>query len=137
MSFHNWLQHLQSIQAMGWGNRMHRRRGSLRAPTHRPNLDVLEDRCLLSFSIGAVYPVGENPQAVVSGLFNDDSVLDLAVANSSDSSVSVLLGNGDGTFQSALTPAPSTGANPHSLAVGDFDNDGKLDLATANGSSVS
>ena len=50
MSFHSWLQNLRSALAPGRGQRHHRRRGSLRAATHRLNLEVLEDRCLLSFS---------------------------------------------------------------------------------------
>ena len=46
MSFNSWLQNLRSALAPGWGRRDHRRRGSLRAATHRPNLEVLEDRCV-------------------------------------------------------------------------------------------
>ena len=44
--------------------------------------------------------------------------------------VSVLLGNGDGTFQAQKTYA--VGDGPHSVAVGDFNGDGKADLAVAN-----
>jgi hypothetical protein len=51
------------------------------------------------------------------------------VANSGSNTVSVLLGNGDGTFQSASNfPA---GRGPVSVAVGDFNGDGKLDLSVA------
>jgi probable HAF family extracellular repeat protein len=46
MSFHRWLQNLRSALAPGRGERHHRRRGSLRATTHRPSLEVLEDRCV-------------------------------------------------------------------------------------------
>ena len=68
-----------------------RRRGN----ASRPNLEVLEDRCLLSFSPAVSYPVGANPQAVVTADFNGDGRLDLAVANSGSSTVSVLLGNAE------------------------------------------
>ena len=47
--------------------------------------------------------------------------------------VSVLLGNGNGTFQAAVNYA--AGTSPHSVAVGDFNGDGKADLAVANGNS--
>jgi hypothetical protein len=103
--------------------------------TWRPRLETLEDRCLLSFSPAVSYPVGAGPQAVVAGDFNNDHVLDLAVANYGSSTVSVLLGKPNGTFQPAVTSA--TGSNPLSLAVGDFDADGNLDIATANAGDVS
>jgi hypothetical protein len=44
--------------------------------------------------------------------------------------VSVLLGNGDGTFRSAVRYL--TGLNPYGVAVGDFNGDGILDIVTAN-----
>jgi hypothetical protein len=51
-------------------------------------------------------------------------------ADSGADQVSVLLGNPDGTFQPAGTSA--TGPSPQSVAVGDFNGDGNLDLATGN-----
>jgi Bacterial Ig-like domain (group 3)/FG-GAP-like repeat len=61
----------------------------------------------------------------------------LAAANEYDKSVSILLGKGDGTFQAHVDYA--AGASPTSLAVGDFNGDGKADLVVANyiGGSVS
>jgi hypothetical protein len=81
--------------------------------------------------------LGETPASVAVGDFNGDGRLDLAVANSYCSPpspcVAVLLGNGDGTFQTAVNY--DAGNQPDWVAVGDFNRDGKLDLAVANPSS--
>ncbi len=135
MSFNSWLQNLRSARAPGRGQRPQRRRGSLRAATHRLNLEALEDRCLLSFSPALSYPAGAFPHGVLTADFNADGKADLAVINVFSSSVSVLLGNANGTFRPALTSA--TGYLPLSLAVGDFNADGKLDLVTAGSSELS
>ena len=75
-------------------------------------------------------PAGGNPTGVVIGDFNKDGNLDLAVADFIAQEVSVFLGNGDGTFQTATTyPA---GANPSSIVMADFNGDGNLDLATTS-----
>ena len=77
-------------------------------------------------SLGAgVYPV-----SVVIGDLNGDGKPDVAVANMYDNTVSVMLGNGNGTFGAKTDFA--TGTGPYSLAIGDLNGDGKLDLATAN-----
>jgi hypothetical protein len=96
----------------------------------RLSAEALDDRCLPSFTPAVSYAVGTNPLAVVTADLNNDGRLDLATANAGDNSVSVRLGNADGTFQPALTSA--TGLHPEHMAVGDFNNDGNLDLATAN-----
>jgi len=78
-------------------------------------------------------PVGTSPFAIVTADFNKDGKLDLAVANRDSNSVTILLGNGDGTF-TAATGSPIAGFNgPNSLAVADFNKDGNLDLAVSNG----
>ncbi len=84
------------------------------------------------------YPLGTYAESGVAvGDFTGNGKLDLAVAESEDfsgyqSNVSVLLGNGDGTFGSTIStqlpaPAGSTGA----IVSGDFNRDGKLDVAVA------
>jgi FG-GAP-like repeat len=79
------------------------------------------------------YSVGTNPRAVATGDFNGDGKMDLAVVNfgdpsaSDDGNISILLGNGDGTFQTAKNVA--AGKNCAGIVAGDFDGDGKDDVA--------
>ncbi len=82
-----------------------------------------------TFNPQVAYPtgVGGNPLSVVIGDFNGDGIPDLAVADFQTQQVSVLLGNGDGSFQTVK--AYPTGANPSSIVAADFNGDGKLDLA--------
>jgi len=74
--------------------------------------------------------VGDNPVAIATGDFNGDGNLDVAVANQSVDTVSILFGNGAGTFTAG--PTLSTGGNPTAIATGDFNGDGHLDLVVAN-----
>ena len=64
MSFNSWLQNLRSALAPRRGQPKHGRRGSLRAASHRPNLEVLEGRCLPSFNPITSFPVGTSPRVV-------------------------------------------------------------------------
>ncbi len=69
---------------------------------------------------------------LVAGDFNGDGILDLAVTNPLLDTVSILIGNGDRTFQSAVDYA--TGTDPTTVVTSDFNADGKLDLAVLDGS---
>jgi hypothetical protein len=77
------------------------------------------------------YPTGNNPRSLVIADLNADGKPDLVMVEGGDLSVSVYLGNGDGTF-GAKTDFP-VGLSPTSVAVGDLNGDGKPDLAVTNG----
>jgi hypothetical protein len=99
-------------------------------PCYRPLIEILENRTLPSFVYAGNYAVGDEPWFVAVGDFNGDGTPDLAAANRRSGTVSVLLGNGDGTFQAGQTLS-SGGNAPLSVAVADFNGDGKQDLAVA------
>lgn len=74
---------------------------------------------------------GRDPRGIVAADLNGDGNLDLAVSNNDSKDVSILLGNGDGTFTSAGDFATGQDGN-EALAVGDIDGDGNLDVVVAN-----
>lgn len=79
------------------------------------------------------YTLGNGPVQGVTGDFNHDGKLDVAVINYVDGTVSVMLGHGDGTF--AVLP-PFSPFPPNvllSMAIGDFDGDGNEDIAILTG----
>jgi Bacterial Ig-like domain (group 3)/FG-GAP-like repeat len=88
---------------------------------------------------GSPILTGNQPAAGASADFNGDGIPDLAIMASYDNAVRILLGNGDGTFREASgSPINGVGNTPCSnqfqasncsMAVGDFNNDGKADLA--------
>ncbi|HEX8815526.1 MAG TPA: FG-GAP-like repeat-containing protein [Terriglobales bacterium] len=98
-------------------------------------VDILLGATGGGFVLSGTYPTGSGSLAQPSGSlalvaadFNHDNKLDLAVVNESDGTISILLGNGDGTFQSqAQYPV---GEQPAGIVAADFNHDGKVDLAT-------
>ena len=85
-----------------------------------------------SLAIGSPFPVDTFPNDIAIADFNKDNILDLAIANNETKHLSVLLGNGKGEFRFSpyspfrLRVKPHT----HSVATGDFNNDGNFDLLT-------
>ena len=90
-----------------------------------------------TIGFGGYLGVGSNPYDVAQGDFNGDGHADLVTANISSGDVSVLLGNGNGTFRPAVNLEAGNG--PIGVTVGDLNGDGRADIAVADyyGSSVS
>jgi Bacterial type II and III secretion system protein/FG-GAP-like repeat len=81
------------------------------------------------------YSVGTSPSAIVAANFHDlssSTTTDLAVANQADGTISILQGNGDGTFQTATTVQLPAGLEPTALAAYDFNGDGHEDLVVTS-----
>src|SRR5206468_8829809 len=93
-------------------------------------LEVLEDRAVPAFFVAPTFAAGAGPAAMATGDFAGSGHLDVAVANEQSGTVSVLMGNGDGTFQPRVDYA--AGTNPDALAFADIDGDGKPDLAVVS-----
>lgn len=87
----------------------------------------------VSFSPATNFAVGTNPIAIAVGDLNGDGKLDLAVANQCSHDVSILLGTGTGSFEEAPTVALEGGCDLFSVAIGDLNGDGILDLVVPNG----
>jgi len=77
------------------------------------------DRTVLSIHLYTGYDHGDG-----------DGNKDLAITNYLSNNLSVLMGSGSGTFASAVTYTTNSG--PFGIASGDFDSDGKNDLAVSH-----
>jgi hypothetical protein len=102
--------------------------------TFSPGVAVLLGNGNGSFQNPVFYTTDNNAYAVTTGDFNNDGKVDLAVAVTNNGNypglITVMLGQGDGTFPTELSYA--TGQTPYSITAADFNRDGALDLATAN-----
>jgi hypothetical protein len=86
-----------------------------------------------SFRPQVEYPAGGYTQDLAAGDLNGDGHSDLVVTNNNAQiGLTVLLGNGDGTFGAPASYANDTGADSPSVVVSDFDSDGRLDVIAAH-----
>lgn len=85
------------------------------------------------FTAGGTWGVGQEPTGVAIGRWSNDAIMDLAVSNKSSAGmdVSILLGSVGGAFQQAVH-YPTAASAPYAIATGDWNLDGKADLAVAN-----
>jgi len=99
-----------------------------------PYLAAVHDNVVSVFSLNGGlqsptdYNVGKGTNAILILDLNGDDKLDLVVSNDADNTLSTLLGNGDGSFQPAMT-FPTPGLGPISIQSADFNNDGAPDIA--------
>jgi hypothetical protein len=115
---------------MSRGRLLRKMRRRAKVSGYRPQVVVLENRIVPSFLPPATVPAGAYPSRVAVGDFNGDGLQDLVVTNGNGNTVSILLGNGDGTFQAPQQVA--AGIYPSAVVVGDFNGDDIPDLAVAN-----
>jgi hypothetical protein len=103
------------------------------ANRHSDDVSVLIGHGDGTFADGVAWStgVGTGPYTVAVADFNLDGALDIVTSNFMTGNASVLLGNGDGTFQAPIDAGP-TGQFSYGVAVGDFNGDGKPDFATTN-----
>src|SRR5262249_45219239 len=91
-----------NFMSISWLKKLVRKPASTRRsrrPSHHLHIEVLEDRTVLSFFGSPTFAVGTTPHVEAVGDFNGDGKADLVVVNQGSNTVSILRGNGDGTFQ--------------------------------------
>lgn len=113
----NWLDLIRSCFRPG------RRKAGLRFGVSGEHL---ESRQLLTMLAPVSVAAGTTPTEVEIRDFNSDGINDIAELNSSASTLSILLGNGDGTFQAPINT--NSGGLGSTMAVSDFNHDGYLDV---------
>ena len=104
----------------------------------------LQCNTFLSFSLGPkcefqLYPTvryssrdSSHPYSVAVGRFNSDRHMDIVVANFGFDNVTVFLGDGNNSFTTQTTYSMGISSAPRMVAVGDFNNDTRLDIVVAN-----
>ncbi len=90
-----------------------------------------------TFQAATDYDAGFGPYSIKSGDFDNDTWMDLVITNLTTHNITVLLNDGTGTFPGDNKTGYAAGNDPQDVAVGDFNQDGLNDIATANPASDS
>ena len=87
-----------------------------------------------TFKMGNTYSTGKAsaPCACAIADLNNDSRMDVVVANADTSNIAIFLGNGDGTFQTKLVLSTGSNSNPVDVVIGYINNDTRLDIAVVD-----
>jgi hypothetical protein len=109
------------------GQSFERQKAERRRRARRLLLEPLESRRVMAFSPFSEYPASSLVEVEVAGDFTGDGQADLVVSNSTG--IQLLRGNADGSFQ---TPTSVSSLYPKSVAAGDLNADGKLDVVTSD-----
>jgi hypothetical protein len=116
---------------------------AVNATTGNTEVHILLGNGSGNFTISGTYAAPSSstftpgPDSIVAADLNGDGKLDLVGATPFNG-VYVFLGNGDGTFKSAVNySAGTTSGGASGIAVGDLNSDGKLDLAVSTNDGIS
>ncbi|CAF3755537.1 unnamed protein product [Rotaria sp. Silwood1] len=98
------------------------------------NIGILFGCGNFNFTTMVTYSTGNNsgPDSIVVSDFNNDGSLDIAVANYFTSNIGIFIGLGNGSFKSEVIYSSGDLSFPVWITVGDFNNDSRIDIATAN-----
>jgi hypothetical protein len=94
-------------------------------------VEHLEDRAVPTFLVPASFPVGFLPNNLAVADYNRDGKSDIAVVNGATGAVGIMVSKGDGTFQPIVNY--TAGSSALDAKAGDFNGDGKIDLAVVGG----
>ena len=98
------------------------------------NIGILFGCGNFTFTAIVTYSTGDysGPDSIAVSDFNNDGQLDIAVANYYTNNIGIFIGFGNGSFESQVTYSSGDQSYPFWVTVGDFNNDNRVDIATAN-----
>jgi hypothetical protein len=107
-------------------------RSDLAVPNYTGSVTILLRKAGGGFTAAPAAGAGVNPRNIAIADFNGDGRADLAVTNLGSGNVTILLGNGNGTFQPEPGSPVTVGTSPAGIVATDVNGDGRPDLAVAN-----